>query len=134
MPTPSENQSPPAAMNLTFTYAEGELSGPWFRAYKAVKRKLQRGGLNVRVELLPLTELDPHVDVLVLPTSLSHRAPVSVAVGEAVIAPVDKGEKELDRLVERLLADGALRVGQPSRTFALHHGFRPLRGRGRVEE
>jgi len=121
-------------MNLTFAYTEGELSGPWFRAYKAVKRKLQRGGLNVRVQLLPLTELEPRVDILVLPASLSHRVPVSVAVGEAIIAPVDKGQKQLDRLVERLLADDNLRVGQPSPTFALHQGFRPLRGRGRVEE
>jgi hypothetical protein len=121
-------------MNLTFGYTEGERSGPWFRTYKAVKRKLQRGGVNVRVQLLPLTELGPRVDVLVLPASLSHHVPVSVDVGEAVIAPVDKAQKQLDQLVDRLLADDGLRVGQPSRTFALHQGFRPLRGRGRVEE
>lgn len=134
IPTSNANESPPAAIKVTFVYAEGELSGPWFRAYKAVKRKLQRAGLNVRIQLLPLTELELRVDVLVVPASLSHRVPASVAIREVVVVTADRGQHELDQLVERLLADDDLRVGQPSRTFALHQGFRPLGQRGRAEE
>lgn len=121
-------------MNVTFTYAEGALSGPWFRAYRAVKRKLRRGGVGVRVQLLPLTGLEIHIDVLVLPPSLVDQIPKSVTFGEAVTAPADRVMNELDTLVERLLADDDLRVGAPSRMYAIHQGFRPVGQRGRIED
>ena len=137
MSVPPPPDEPPGIarprLNVAFAYPEGELSGQWFRAYKALKRKLRRGGLNVRVQLLPLTELSAQVDVLVVPTELADDPPPAGA-GETFFAAAASAEKELEPLVERLLADEGLRSGEPSPTSVVHQGFRPLTQRGRAED
>jgi alkanesulfonate monooxygenase SsuD/methylene tetrahydromethanopterin reductase-like flavin-dependent oxidoreductase (luciferase family) len=123
---------PAQPLKIAFGHPEGELSAPWFRAYKSVKRKMRRAGLNVQVELLPVTALAADVDVLVLRAPL-HNGNHTEA--QTLVGPPEQVQDELDELVKRLVHDERLCYAQaPSRTFAVHQGFRPLTERGRLAE
>jgi hypothetical protein len=125
-------EHPPEPLRITFGHPEGALSAPWFRAYKSVKRKARRAGLNVQVELLPVTALPAAVDVLVLSTPLQNG---KLKPAQTFVGPPDQVQRELDELVDRLLHDQRLQYAQPPpRTFAVHQGFRPLTERGRLAE
>jgi hypothetical protein len=126
------SEPPPRPVKITFGHAEGTLPAPWFRAYKRLKRKVRRTGLNVQVELLPTTALPADVDVLVLSAPLPNGKPNPP---ETLVGHAEQVQQKLDELLERLLQDQRLLYAQPPpRTFAVHQGFRPLTERGRLEE
>jgi hypothetical protein len=114
-------------------YADGMLASSWFRAYKRVKQTIKRGSFEARVELVPITELPPLVDVLIVPPELEDVARALPAVRELLIAEPGRVQREFDHVVDRLVRDGHLaHAPAPARVLAVHRGFRALAERARL--
>lgn len=120
---------------IVFGYQDGILPNPFFRAYKRVKRAMRRAAYHASVELQPLSRLPAHVDVLIVVPPAGPREFGSSDLGEVVSADPDDVQAEIDRVVERLVADGSL-VHAPvsARAIAVHRGFRAVTERARLAE
>jgi len=120
---------------IVFGYPDGMLPNAFFRAYKRVKRATRRAGYHVSIALQPLTSLPARVDVLIVEPSDGSRAVSSSVEGEVVSAHADEVQAEIDRVIERLVADGRLiHAPVPSRAIAVHRGFRAVTERARLAE
>jgi hypothetical protein len=129
--TPAEE--PPLV--IACAYPEGMLASTWYRAYKRCKQTLKRGSYRARVELVPITALPSHVDVLVVPPSLQERAEATAGVGERLVTSPEALQGAFDRLVERLVSEGRLGHAPPqARALAVHRGFQALTERARQAE
>jgi hypothetical protein len=118
---------------IGWAHPDGKLPSAWFRAYKRLKRTVRRAGLHARVELVPIGEAGDAFDLLVVPPELAG-APAPASTQRVVTAPED-AQRELDAVVERLLAEGLLDYEPgPAAALAVHRGCLPVHGRGRVED
>ncbi len=120
---------------IVCAYPEGMLAGSWFRAYLRMKRTMRRGAYDARVELVPITELPPRLDVLVVPPSLASTANATSGVQDRLVAAPEHVAQAFERLVERLVRDGRLHGAHaPNPTVAVHRGFRAVAERGRLTD
>lgn len=115
---------------LVCAYPDGMLANTWFRAYKRVKRKATRTRLHARVELTPMSDLPPRIDVLFVPPELADVAQqVHVSLGRMVSVPEDLLQS-FGQLAERLISDSRLGYhDEPDPAYAVHRGFWAMTGR-----
>lgn len=126
---------PGATFVIACAYAEGMLASSWFRAYKRVKQMMKRGSLDARVELLPMTDLPPHIDLLIVPPSLADAANSAPGIGECLVTSPERMQQDFDRILQRLVTDGRLEHAlAPARVFAIHRGFQALAERARLAD
>lgn len=120
---------------IACAYPDGVLGGPWFQAYRRLKRTLRRRGLWAEVLLVPDIDVPPEVDLLVLPADTPGEDGARGEAPERVYVPVDEAQDAIDALVERLVAAGRLRPSlAPSRPLALHRGFQAVYERARLPD
>jgi len=114
-------------------YRDGMLANSWFRAYRRLKRTVKLGGFKARVELAPVTDLPPNIDVLAVPPSLADVAHATPGVLECLVTPAEGLQQAFDQLVERLVREGPLEYGPtPGPAVAVHRGFQALTERARL--
>jgi hypothetical protein len=113
---PPSDQSPAAprvVRRIVWGYRVGELPVPWLMGYKRLKATLERAGFAIRVDLLPLTELPPEVDLLFVPSELAETARAA-APDACVIALAGRPEPAVfQALVDQLRAGTALAAPTP---------------------
>jgi hypothetical protein len=98
---------------IVCAYPEGMLAGSWFRAYLRLKRTMRRGAYDARVELVPITELPPRLDVLIVPTSLASTANTMSGVQAVSSLRPNMRQPEFERLVESLVRERVVSTGPP---------------------
>jgi hypothetical protein len=119
------------SVSIVCAYPDGVLGTTWFRAYKRVKRSVNRASLNVDVLLRPLSAVPDGVDVLLLPPELESER--GRAAGVVSVVTSDELPRAFDAEVDRLKAAGRVfNVPLPSERRVRHHGFEPVGGRARV--
>ena len=121
---------------VVFGYPDGRLANATFRAYKRARRSVRSRGLAARVELRPLGDLPPVVDLLIVmtPADPGH-APSGVEVRTTIVAPPERAAAEVDRVLDEMVARGELaHAPAPRRTIAVHRGVEPVTERARVAD
>ena len=120
---------------IVFGYLPGRLANATFRAYKRARRATRAKGLGTRVELRPLDDLPPVIDVLVLDAPFDPVALAGVEVRATLIAPPDRSPATLETHLEALVERGVIGPAvAPPRTIAVHRGVQPLTERARVAD
>ncbi|HZU07482.1 MAG TPA: hypothetical protein VFB73_16075 [Chloroflexota bacterium] len=109
----SDAPQPRVVRRIVWGYRVGELPVPWLMGYKRLKATLERAGFAIRVELLPLTELPPDVDLLFVPSELAEMARAA-APAARVIALAGRPEPAVfQALVDQLRAGTELAAPSP---------------------
>jgi hypothetical protein len=113
-------------------YPDGRLPSGWFQAIQGARRRIERGGVGVRLELLPVSRLLPEAEVIVAAEPLPPAARIG---SEVVIVEPGALNATIDALVARLVAERRVLPGPPaSRAIAVHRGFQPLGERARIAD
>lgn len=120
---------------IVCAYPDGMLAGSWFRAYLRLKRTMRRGAYDARVELAPITELPPRLDILIVPPSLASAANTMSGVQDRLVVAPERVQPEFEALLESLVREGRLHgAPAPNRAVAVHRGCRAVGERGRLTD
>jgi hypothetical protein len=123
---------PARALVIVCAYPDGRLPSGWFQAIQRARRKSDRAGIGVRLELLPVSRIPPGAEIIVAAEPLP---PSDRPESEVVIVEPGAVGATIDGLIARLVAEQRAQPGSPaSRAVAVHRGFQPLSERARIAD
>ena len=101
----TSTDSPPARKLIRlvgFGYALDFMPAPLLVGYNQLRRKVERAGLNVAIELVPLSDLPAELDILFVPAPLETTARSFWNAGPLIVLETYQNHPAYSELVSRL--------------------------------
>ena len=99
-----------------FGYALDFMPAPLLVGFNQLRRKVERAGLNVAVELVPLTDLPDELDILFVPSQLESAARAAWNHGQLIVLETYMNHPAYSELVSRLQAGTEIYAGPAAPT------------------
>lgn len=117
---------------IVVAYRDGHLGSAWFQAARRARRAVRRGGLRVRVEVLPLSRVPSDATIVFLPEEIDGAALADTPAERLVALPATDLAGAIDRHVQQQAAVGAIGHGATPTRTVVHRGFEAVGGRARL--
>ena|SRR5438093_2327961 len=101
-PEAGSHPEPRLIRTIGFGYALDFMPAPFLVGYNQLRRKVERAGLKVAVELVPLSDLPAELDILFVPAPLESTARNVWNAGPLIVLETYHNHPAYSQLVSRL--------------------------------